>query len=84
MAANEEQSKKQSGASLTSPPEPLIFSVKALPRIKKLCATVMPPFIAHVGRDGKVALVMQAGSTGPGNAGTSPEPGAQSAAAERK
>ena len=31
--------------------------VKALPVMKKLCATVPPPFVAHVSRDGSVSIV---------------------------
>ena len=31
--------------------------VKALPVMKKLCATTKPPFIARVSRDGSISLV---------------------------
>jgi predicted nuclease of predicted toxin-antitoxin system len=31
--------------------------VKALPTMRKLCATVSPPFVAHVSRDGSVSIV---------------------------
>jgi len=31
--------------------------VKALPVMKQLCATVPPPFVAHVSRDGNVSIV---------------------------
>ncbi len=31
--------------------------VKALPVMNKLCATVPPPFVAHVSRDGSVSIV---------------------------
>ena len=36
--------------------------VKALPAMKKLCATVTPPFIAHVSKDSSVALVQPKGA----------------------
>ena len=31
--------------------------VKALPAMRRLCATVSPPFVAHVSRDGSVSIV---------------------------
>lgn len=31
--------------------------VRALPAMRKLCMTLLPPFVAHVSRDGKVAVV---------------------------
>lgn len=36
--------------------------IKALPAMKKLCATVMPPFIAHVSKDSAVTLVEPKGT----------------------
>lgn len=31
--------------------------IKGLPAMNKLCATVTPPFVAHVSRDGSVAVI---------------------------
>ena len=31
--------------------------VKALPAMRRLCASVSPPFVAHVGRDGSVSII---------------------------